>query len=62
PCFGRFWRGGFDVDVVCVHGISPAQVGCHVSVDPVAAKGKRATAGGGCKGAAGVHFTLAADE
>ncbi|MDF7630676.1 hypothetical protein PUG46_15530, partial [Erwiniaceae bacterium L1_55_4] len=58
------------VDVVCVHGISPAEVGCHVSVDPVAAKGKGASTKRGHKGATaksfcgtrqkvftGVHFT-----
>ena len=46
PSFGRFFGGGFDVDVVCVHpAFSPFWLLIHLSVSSLAAKGKGAMAG-----------------
>jgi hypothetical protein len=52
PSFGRFFGGGFDVDVVCVHSaFPPVWWLIHLSVSSLAAKGKGATSQGGRKGA-----------
>ncbi|HIG0992839.1 TPA: hypothetical protein ACYEZZ_005536, partial [Klebsiella pneumoniae] len=46
PSFGRFFGGGFDVDVLCVHpAFPPVWWFIHLSVSSLAAKGKGATAG-----------------
>jgi hypothetical protein len=46
PSFGRFFGGGFDVDVLCVHpAFPPVWWLIHLSVSSLAAKGKGATAG-----------------
>jgi hypothetical protein len=44
PSFGRFFGGGFDVDVLCVHpAFPPVWWLIHLSVSFLAAKGKETT-------------------
>jgi len=51
PSFGRFFGGGFDVDVVCVHpAFTLIWWLIHLSMSYLAAKGKGATTYGGRKG------------